>query len=65
MAQVVNLVLFEAGDEGTLMLLKNELGQESTNSEHRDKLDDVHLLCKLFRCIFVSLVAGHLAFEPG
>ena len=44
-AQVVNLVLFEAGDESTLMLSKDELGQETTNSEHRDDLDDVHLLC--------------------
>ena len=47
------------------MLLKEYFGHERADSEKRDKLDYVDLLCNLFCCCIMSLRAGHPYLEPG
>ena len=44
LAQIIDLILLEAGDEGALMLVQDKLRDELAHSLHVDQLNDVNLV---------------------
>ena len=46
------------------MLLEGHLGNKLTDALDLDQIDDVHLMTKLIRGVFVTLKFSHSAIEP-
>ena len=55
LAQVIDLVLLEAGDEDALVLVQDEFGYELANSLNVEQLDDVYLIVQLLRSSLIPL----------
>ena len=62
-AEVVDLVPLERGDEGTLVLLEDSLCKELAEALNVDVVDHVHLARDKLRGLLVPLQPFHAPFE--
>ena len=65
LAKVPNLVLLEAGDEGPLVLIENQLGYELADPLHVEEFADVDLVSQLFLGFMVPLQSLLPSLVPG
>ena len=65
MTEVVDLVLLEGSDEGALVLVEDQLGDELSHSLDVEELHDVDLVSQFARRLLVSLQSVQPTLEPG
>lgn len=58
LTEVAQSILVEVGDEGSLVLVEDELCDKLANTLHIQKLDDIDFVSKLCRSRIVSFKSG-------